>query len=148
MTRIQSFFDNTTYRYQTAVIKTFTVQGKPVKCFHAFQSLNDLRNDLQAIFIKPLINFYLSNVCALQLALELYLTAIHALTLSSECFDHLTDAIYVGIFSVISYCLIIGELLMQSLSFLLRLAITGTTALKKLAFVPTEEIEPSVVLAV
>ncbi len=134
---VKRFFDTMHQEYKNAGIDEYTKQGQPVKFWHGFQSLNDLRNDLQAIFIKPLVNIYLFAVYKLQFTYELYLAAIHALTLSSKCVTHLGNALRTALYSLVSLCAAVGEFVTQALSFLIRLGMTGNDALKKLTFEPT-----------
>jgi hypothetical protein len=122
------FFEEIDEYYRHAGIKKFyTPSSKLVRYYNAFQSTEDLSNDFKAIFVKPLIHFYLSNVYHLKILYELYLTTRHLLTCSSDSLEHLSNVCLYTACAALCYCLLMLELLQQTLSFLTRLSISSVS---------------------
>jgi len=143
---MKGFFNHVHAKYEQAGIKTFyTPQGNPVRFYNAFQSLNDVRNDVQALLIKPFTHFYLSNIYNSEAIYEFGLSLIHIASGSYECFTHLANMLYALACSTACYCAIVGEILIQTLSLVFRLAVTGQESLSKLTFKTATELEAQLV---
>lgn len=92
--------------------------------FRPFDTLDDFRQDFQAIFIKPLICLGLSLYSTIHAFLELAATLIHFITFSPKAGEHFTR-----MYNALSLAFIHGgfcfsELLSATLSFTMRCSIT------------------------
>ena len=101
--------------------------------FRPFDTLDDFRQDFQAIFIKPLICLSLSLYEIIHAFLELAATLIHFITFSPKTGDHFTR-----MYNALSLAFIHGgacfsELLSATLSFTMRCSITVGAGVGNLA---------------
>lgn len=127
------YYNLFTYTTPVRLLTASYFYRRDVAIIDPFLSFSDFQNDVKALFIKPLACFFLCRYQFQKCIYELILAAIHLLTFSpSLAWNHTTNGFESGAKTIIYALCIIGEVLLQTLSLIIRTFISIGSGLSDL----------------